>query len=197
MIETVDQLLSFLTVVGQGIIVVLVVAYLAKSQIAWAKAFLAFVARHALLFAFVVASTATWGSLFYSEVAGYEPCLLCWYQRILMYPQTLLLGMAWLRRDRNIRDYCLALSGSGAGLAAYHYSLQLQVTSAVSCPVVGYSASCSQRFAMEYGYVTIPLMALTAFGLIIAFLAVGGSGGGVARLGEYRTMKIAKHYQRR
>jgi disulfide bond formation protein DsbB len=174
MIETVDQLLSFLTVGGQGIIVGLIVAYSATSKVGRAKALLTFVARNALLFAFVIALTATLGSLFYSEIAGYEPCKLCWYQRILMYPQTLLLGIAWLKRDRTIRDYCLALSGLGAGLAAYHYSLQLNIVSGVSCPVVGYSVSCSQRFAMEYGYVTIPLMALTAFLLIIVFLTVGG-----------------------
>lgn len=176
MVEIIDRLLSLLTIGGQGILGLLVMAYFLRDQIPLARTLLDWAAKHTLFFAFLVALTATLGSLFYSEVAGYEPCRLCWYQRILMYPQTLLLGMAWVKRDRNIRDYCLVLSGLGAALAAYHYSLQLNVISGVSCPVVGYSVSCSQRFAMEYGYVTIPLMALTAFLLIVTLLIVRGGG---------------------
>src|SRR3989344_1348345 len=69
------------------------------------------VGERGLLLSFIVAAVATLGSLFYSEIAGYEPCKLCWYQRILMYPLVLVLGIAWQRKDKNVIPYVLAISG--------------------------------------------------------------------------------------
>lgn len=129
------------------------------------------VGQRGLLLAFIVATVATLGSLFYSEIAGYEPCKLCWFQRIVMYPQAILLGIAWERRDKNIIPYALVLSGIGGIIAAFHYYLQLVPTSPlVPCSVVGVAISCTTREFTHLGYVTIPMMALTAFLLIIGAL---------------------------
>lgn len=128
---------------------------------------------NAFILALVVSLTATLGSLFYSEVAGFEPCKLCWYQRILMYPQVVLLGLAIKKRDRNIADYLLALSLLGAPIALYHYFLQRVESPFVPCTVVGYSASCNQSFTMQFGYITIPMMTLTAFILIMLLITTG------------------------
>lgn len=128
--------------------------------------------KNAFIFALIVSLTATLGSLFYSEIAGFEPCKLCWYQRILMYPQVVLLGLAVKRKDKSIADYILALSALGAPVAAYHYFLQRAESPFAPCSVVGYSVSCSQRFTMQYGYITIPFMALTAFVLILLLLTL-------------------------
>ncbi|MDP3901099.1 MAG: disulfide bond formation protein B [bacterium] len=159
----IGRALSFLTVAGQAWLV----GILALFIFARTSEPVRFLSRHALLLSFLIALTATLGSLFYSEVMGYEPCKLCWVQRIFIYPQVILLGMALVKKQRWILDYALALSVPGLFVAGYHYLLQRGLESSLPCSVVGYSASCSQRFVMEFGYITIPLMAFTAFALII------------------------------
>lgn len=167
LISTVNQILALLTIIGQIILAVLIVSLaVKKSEI------LNFFAKHALAFSLAVALTATLGSLFYSEIAGYEPCKLCWFQRILMYPQVILLGLAWLKKDQGMVLYSLALSSLGALIAGYHYFLQIGLAPSLGCPAVGYSINCAQRFVMQFGYITIPMMALTAFLLIISFMII-------------------------
>ncbi|MDO8663635.1 MAG: disulfide oxidoreductase [Candidatus Wildermuthbacteria bacterium] len=162
LVSAVNQVLSILTITAQILIIGLIaVILLKKSKI------LDLTGRRAILFAFIVALTSTLGSLFYSEIAKFEPCKLCWFQRILMYPQVILLGMAILKKEKNIAGYILGLSVPGSIIAGYHYLLQLGVVPAFSCSAVGYSAHCSQRFVMNFGYITIPLMAFSAFLLII------------------------------
>ena len=144
------------------VLVILAAAFLRKEKV------LRFFGDNAVLFALIVALIATSGSLFYSEIAGYEPCKLCWFQRIFMYPQVLLLGLAlWKKEGKQIAPYSVLLSSIGALIAGYHYLLQLDLVPSLPCSAVGYSVSCSQRFVMQFGYITIPLMAFTAFLLII------------------------------
>lgn len=116
---------------------------------------------------YVVSMAATLGSLFYSDIMGRTPCLLCWYQRILMYPQSIMYLIAIAKNDLSIKTYGLALSFIGAGIAFYHYLLQFNIVTVEMCSAVGYSVSCSERFAATYGYITLPLMSLTAFGMLI------------------------------
>ena len=163
MITTVNNFLSLLVVFGQILIVALVFSLVFSKS----SKFLEFFRGKALFFAFIVVLASTLGSLFYSEVAGYEPCKLCWFQRIFMYPQVVLLGLALAKKDKGIGDYSLALAVPGAVIATYHYLLQIGVASPLPCSAVGYSVSCSQIFVMNLGYITIPLMALTAFSLVI------------------------------
>ncbi|MBI2459065.1 MAG: disulfide bond formation protein B [Parcubacteria group bacterium] len=155
------------TIAGQIILAVLIVSLATRKS-----DLLNFFAKRALIFSFIVALMATLGSLFYSEIAGYEPCKLCWFQRILMYPQAIILGLAWLKKDYNIALYSLVLSSLGALIAAYHYLLQIGLAPAIGCSAVGYSISCAQRFVMRFGYITIPMMSLTAFLLIIGFMII-------------------------
>ncbi len=164
-ISTVNQILLLLTITGQVILAVLIVSFLTRQS-----RILKLFAKHALVFSFTVTLVATLGSLFYSEVAGYEPCKLCWFQRILMYPQVILLGMALLKKDNSIVPYSIVLSVLGVLIAGYHYLLQLGIVPSIGCSAVGYSISCSQRFIMGFGYITIPMMSLTAFLLIISFM---------------------------
>ena len=167
LISTVNQTLVILTIAGQIILAVLIASLVIKRDQP-----LNFFAKNVLAFSFLVALTATLGSLFYSEIAGYEPCKLCWFQRIFMYPQAILLGLAWLKKDHSIILYSLALSVIGALIAGYHYLLQIGLVPSVNCSAVGYSISCSKRFVMQFGYITIPIMSLTAFLLIIIFMAI-------------------------
>lgn len=165
LVSTVNQMLSLLTIAGQAAIVLGLAVILTRN-----RKIGVFLGENALLFSFVVALAATLGSLFYSEVAHFEPCKLCWFQRILMYPQAILLGLALFKKDKNILGYVFWLSLFGAVIALYHYLLQIGVAPSLSCSATGYSASCSQRFVMNFGYITIPMMALTAFILILLFM---------------------------
>ncbi|MBS3055777.1 MAG: disulfide bond formation protein B [Candidatus Aenigmarchaeota archaeon] len=165
-----NLLFSILTVIGQAIIIatlfVIVVSWKRKKS----HKMLVFLDKHGILFAFVVALVAMTGSLTYSEIIGYEPCKLCWFQRILMYPQVALFGLALLKKDRSIRDYSILLSSLGVLIATYHYALQMGVAPVTSCSAVGSSVSCSQIFTMQFGYITIPMMSLTAFSMILLFM---------------------------
>ncbi|KPC98964.1 Disulfide bond formation protein C [Geobacillus sp. BCO2] len=67
---------------------------------------------------------ATLGSLYFSEVLGFIPCDLCWFQRIFMYPQVIILGIAIVRKDAAAARYSFTLSLIGGGISLYHYGLQ-------------------------------------------------------------------------
>ena len=116
-----------------------------------------------------VALVATVGSLYLSETVGLIPCKLCWYQRIAMYPLSVILLIAAFRRDNGIRIYAATLAVIGAGIAAYHRFLQaFPQFDTGSCSATG--PSCSSPLILEFGFVTIPYMALSAFLLILALL---------------------------
>jgi hypothetical protein len=88
-----------------------------------------------------------------------------------MYPQTILLAIALCKKNGMLAIYNnLVLSILDAVIAGCHYLLQIGAAPELPCSAVGYSASCSQRFVMQFGYITIPMMAFTAFSLIIIFM---------------------------
>jgi len=163
-VSFINSALPWLVLMGQIIIVGLLLSFIIKNE-----KLNQWLGSKTLLFSFIVALMATSGSLFYSEIMGYDPCKLCWFQRIFMYPQVILWGLALIKKDQKIVDYGLTLSILGALIAAYHYLLQIGLAPSIDCGAVGYAAQCSQRFVMEFGYITIPLMALTAFVMIILF----------------------------
>ena len=115
----------------------------------------------------MIAVGATFGSLYFSEIRNFVPCEYCWYQRIVMYPLALILLIATIRRDKNIIPYALSLSLSGLALSAYHYQLQLFPEQSSSC---GFDASCTYRWIEVFGFITIPLLALTSFAFISMIL---------------------------
>lgn len=124
--------------------------------------------KHALLFTFILAAAATIGSLLYSEVLGYIPCKLCWFQRIFMYPQAIFLAIAWKKKEEKILFYSLILSTIGGLIAAYHY-LSQRIDFSTQCGTN--AVDCTLRYVFHYGYITIPMMAVTAFlGIIIISL---------------------------
>lgn len=163
----VNQILLVLTVIAQIITVVLIASFFVEQ-----KNVLDFFQKYSLHLVFAVAFIATVGSLFYSEVAGYEPCKLCWFQRILMYPQTIILAIALFKKDKGIVPYIVGLSAVGAVISGYHYLLQLGIFTSGSCSTVGYSVNCAKLFVMGFGYITIPMMAFTAFLLIIISMII-------------------------
>lgn len=125
--------------------------------------------EYALFLAWLVALTATLGSLYYSEVANFTPCKLCWYQRIAMYPMSIILGIAAFTRDVRIRRYSLPIVSIGAAISAYHYLLHRfpSLESGASCDPV---APCTVTWVWEFHFISIPFMALSGFAAIAVLL---------------------------
>jgi disulfide bond formation protein DsbB len=160
--------IPFIIVTGQILVLGLLIIYLFKNKFPKATTL---IEKYALLLGFLFSSFALCGSLFYSDVLGYEPCKFCWWQRIFMYPLVAIFLIAMWRKDVSIHKYTLPISAIGSLLALNHYILQLTGTSIFPCSAVGYSASCSKVFVLSFGYITIPLMAFTAFlGVIVPML---------------------------
>jgi disulfide bond formation protein DsbB len=123
-----------------------------------------------LWLAFVVASIATGGSLFFSEIAHFVPCELCWYQRICMYPLTITTLLAALFDDPRAARYLLPLPVVGAGVSVYHLLVENGVVGESLTCRISAPGGCTVKWINEFGYVTIPTLALTAFALVFAFL---------------------------
>ena len=123
-----------------------------------------------LWLAFAVSATATAGSLFFSEVAHFVPCELCWYQRICMYPLSIITLLAALANDRRVARYVLPLPLVGAGVSVYHLLVENGVVHESQGCRISAPGGCAIKWIEEYGYVTIPTLALTGFALVFAFL---------------------------
>jgi disulfide bond formation protein DsbB len=117
-----------------------------------------------------VAVAATVGSLYYSEVAGFAPCALCWYRRITLYPLVVILLVGAVTRDRLVARYALPLTVAGAILALYNYFVQLFPAIEVACST---DASCSTIDVEAFGWLTLPLMSLVGFAAITAGVFYG------------------------
>lgn len=116
---------------------------------------------------FGVAVVATVGSLYYSEVADFVPCELCWYQRICMYPLVVVLGIGWLRRDATAAWYALPLAIVGGSISTYHMLVERypSLGEGLSCSL---EAPCTVPYFREFGWVTLAVMALAGFLAILA-----------------------------
>ncbi len=127
--------------------------------------------------AFVVASVATGGSLFFSETAGFVPCELCWFQRICMYPLSILTLFAAVHGDHRVARYLLPLPVFGAGIAVYHLFVENGVVGQSATCQASAPGGCATKWINEFGYMTIPTLALTGFVLLIGFLSLAAAGG--------------------
>jgi disulfide bond formation protein DsbB/cytochrome c5 len=148
--------------------------------------------RYSLYIALAAAWTAMLGSLYFSEVRGYVPCSLCWYQRILMYPLAGILAVGLLRRDSGVPYYVLPFSLLGLGLSTYHYLLQkTQIFDSGAVCQAG--VPCTTMWINWFGFVTIPFLALTAFVIIsaMAFVALEAQKGDQAEEIEAGTPWLA------
>lgn len=122
-----------------------------------------------LLLSWLASIVAMVGSLFFSERMGFVPCTYCWYQRIVMYPLVLFLGIAFYRNDRDIYKYVLPLSVIGMLLSSYHYALQ-KIPSLHEFSTCTSGVPCSGQYINWFGFITIPFLALIAFTFITAMM---------------------------
>jgi disulfide bond formation protein DsbB len=177
--------LSVLGVVGQVLILVgLFVGLLALLGVRGPLDFIrSLLWGYELWGAFVVAAVATGGSLFYSQVAGFIPCEFCWFQRVLMYPLSILTLLIAARGDNRAARYLLPLPIVGAGTSIYHILIEQGVIKEPgACTLTG--GGCTTNWLLvdkaTFGYLTIPTLALTAFLLLIGFLVLASTGGAEA-----------------
>lgn len=153
---------SVLTVGTQIAALLLIASFLLKPL----SPILAWMEKNAITIMFAGALLATVGSLYFSEIAGWTPCVKCWYQRIFMYPQVIILLVALIRKDRTIAYSVLWLSLIGLVIAADHYAEQVNLVlnpanPAMPCDETG--VSCARTPFFHFGYITIPMMAASVF----------------------------------
>jgi disulfide bond formation protein DsbB len=171
-VETVSLFLGLLAVVCQvttvGLVALAVTARFSDGAAELLERVRAEVGPRALALAAAVAIVSTLGSLYYSEVADFPPCRLCWYQRIAMYPLAIILPLAAWWRDVDIRRYVGPVAGVGAVIAAYHVLVErFPSLESEACEL---TTACSFIWVESLGYLTIPTMALSGFLVILTLL---------------------------
>ena len=129
----------------------------------------------ALYLAWAIALAATLGALFIGEVLGQSPCVLCWYQRIGMFPLALILGIASFREDGGVRTYALPLALSGLALAAWHTGLYAGLIPEAVAPCTKDGPSCTDAAAMTVLGLPVPVLSMLSFaGIAACLLALKG-----------------------
>lgn len=126
-----------------------------------------FLAAYASQLAFGPAIAALLGSLYFSEIRGFVPCELCWFQRILMYPIPILLLVGIFNEDWFLPKYVLPLSIVGLSVSTYHILLQNHVIGSSMCSA---GVSCAVKYINVYGFITIPVLAWIAFFLVTVLM---------------------------
>ncbi|MCI5108711.1 MAG: disulfide bond formation protein B [Candidatus Pacebacteria bacterium] len=130
--------------------------------------------RYAYIIVFWVSLLATLGSLYFSDVVGWEPCTLCWYQRIAMYPIVVISAIGIWKQDLSAKTYMLILSIMGFIIALYQIYIQVSASMGSSltgfCSTIG-ATDCSSVYMIEFGYVTFPVVSATVFLAIISILS--------------------------
>ena len=169
-IMVVNRFLGILALAALLVLVGAVVLLVGRRVPTWAS-------DAALPLAVAIATVTTLGSLYYSEIAGFPPCTLCWYQRIAIYPQVIVLGVAALRRDTKVWITSSALALVGMAISAWHIVIERNPALAGPCDPAN---PCTIKWVQEFGILTIPTMALIAGGAIVALtlLARAGAAGG-------------------
>lgn len=105
-------------------------------------------------------------TLIYSEYFGILPCGLCWFERLLLYPQIILVLLAWKIKDSiQFPRYGLALSVPGLVISLYHHYIQMGGSQFIKCPATG--VDCAKRFLFEYNFITFPLLSAILFAFLI------------------------------
>ena len=171
-VQSVTDILSFGTLLCDlfAVFLFLILVIPRREENTLARRTSDFFEKHAILFAGIVAIAATVSSLFYSTIAGFAPCSLCWWQRMFLYPQAIVLAAAAFIKDKHIKLFCLTFSIIGGAISAYHSYLQFGGNPLIQCAAAGASVQCTFRYFLEFGYITIPTMALTTFVLIILLM---------------------------
>ncbi len=124
-----------------------------------------------IFLAWLVASIATLAALFLGEIMGYTPCVLCWYQRIAMFPLVLILAVGLFPFDPRVVRYALPLALVGWGLALFHWGVASGLIPESITPC-SQGVPCSVEQIVWFGFLTLPMLSVLAFSGIIALLLI-------------------------
>lgn len=137
------------------------------------NAYLDFIDKHYMHLGFVISLLAALFSLVYSEIIGFAPCYLCWYQRVFTYPLVLIFATAIWYKDRHIVKYVLPLLSFGFLVSVYQNFIYYFNPNASALPCDASGASCYQQLVNEFGgYISIPMLALTTFVALLTVVLV-------------------------
>ncbi len=170
MISSLNTLIGFGVLVSNIVFVIVTVAFIVS--VAWRKKVYLFIHSYILKIVFWSALVASVGSLIYSNIIGFPPCELCWWQRVLLFPQVLIAGIALVKKDKSIIQYILPMSALGAIIALYQSFIHWGFVSAsiLNCTAIG--GECAKIYVNEFGYITIPFMSLSIFVYLIVLKLV-------------------------
>lgn len=171
-VEIVNKILAIGTIGLQAVVVAILIGLIFFRN--RKNPFLVLVKEYTFILGFLAALGAFLLSLFYSNIVGFPPCELCWIQRIFLYPQLILFGMELYKRDHSIVDFSIVFATIGSIVSVYHLYIENGGASNLGCaalsPANTTQVSCATRYIYEFGYVTMPLMALTLSLFIITIL---------------------------
>ena len=131
--------------------------------------FIVSICNHIKIFTFT--SISTLGSLFFSYVVGFAPCVLCWYQRIFLFPLVIILAIGLFPFDRSVVKYALPLAVAGWLTAMYHNLLYSGIIPENIQPC-NRGVSCTEKYIELFGFITIPMLSLFSFTTIITLLFI-------------------------
>lgn len=157
MTEMILKVIPVLVLLSHFGIVFLVVTLLNRNT--WGKLAFLWINKYLINLVLVVSLGAVLGSLYYSNVIGFPPCVLCWWQRVLLFPIPLLLVVSKIKRDNNVMQYVVPFAILSAVIALYQSYIYLGGSSILPCTAEG--GDCSKIYVMAFGYITIPVMSLT------------------------------------
>ncbi|MFZ2620989.1 MAG: disulfide bond formation protein B [Minisyncoccia bacterium] len=163
-------IIGFLTLISNIIFVVVLMIILIHADSR--KHLYNFVHKYILELLFWGILSAVVGSLIYSDIVGFPPCDLCWYQRICMYPQLIIVLMAMYKKDKTVIDYLVPFSVIGAIIALYQSFIQWGFSFGLTGGCVALGGECAKVYFTEYSYITIPFMSFTVFVYIITLKLV-------------------------
>ena len=124
-----------------------------------------------IFLSFIVASIATLGSLFFSEVMEFIPCSMCWYQRIFMYPLVIIFLVNMLYPDDKIVKYAMPIVIVGWVFSVYHNLLMFKIIPESIVPCVQ-GVPCSTEYINWLGFITIPFLSLVSYSIILVLLLI-------------------------
>lgn len=174
--ETISLVLSYLTI-GLAVLLLLllvfvVVAYFNSKVKEGFDKLIKRMRPRIFLLIFLLLFGAVVSSLYYSQVVGFAPCELCWYQRISIFSLALIFGIAAIKKDSNIYPYALTLSLFGCIVAFYHVYVQFFQNKLGVCSTEGLTISCSKRYIEAISFISIPVMSLVVLFTVIVAMVI-------------------------
>lgn len=170
-VANLNFLLALGTLILQVVSVILLAVYIREETIPGGKEIAELVRTWGLHLALLATGLGTALTLYYSEILGFPPCSLCWFQRIFLYPQVVLFAIALWKKDDSVTLYAIWLSILGIVPALYQHVMQTWALGALPCPSGSTEGvNCAQRLLFEFGYITYPLMAASLFAFIIILM---------------------------